>query len=54
MRRNSAKLSYHHKVWLYAIAILIYSSGVVWLISITLPAGWANLASNRIRQNHGR
>ena len=30
MRRNSAKLSYRHKVWLFAITILIYGSGVVW------------------------
>lgn len=30
MRRNSAKLSDRHKVWLYAITILIYVSGAVW------------------------
>jgi hypothetical protein len=30
MRRNSAKLSDCHKVWLYAITILIYASGAVW------------------------
>lgn len=30
MRRNSVKLSYRHKSWLYAITILIYGSGAVW------------------------
>ena len=30
MRRNSAKLSGGHKVWLYASLILLYLSGVAW------------------------
>lgn len=30
MRRNSVKLSYRHKSWLYSSLILIYVSGVAW------------------------
>ncbi len=30
MRRNSVKLSDHHKVWLYAVTLLVYVTGVAW------------------------
>ena len=30
MRRNSAKLSVPHKVWVYSVTLLVYLTGVAW------------------------